>query len=218
MTFAELSKKYWWGYLVIGVLVVGGFVFGIANSIQSTFNEGERREQDLTALYNTSLISLSTCLDQGRTAAQVTEQEYESLKEILVEVAGARYDSPSTASNVIGGGQLFSAVVEAYPQIDQRSWQNLQTVVVGCRDEFQGSQDRIQASAAEYNRWRVSNDVFNGWIKSQFPSNELKVVTAVGDTLYGQSAYDRITRVVSVEGASQAFETGDLGEQDLFGE
>jgi hypothetical protein len=59
--------------------------------------------------------------------------------------------------------------------------------------------------------------VFNGWIKAGFPSNELKVVTPSGDTLYGMSAYDHITRVVTTEEANEAFETGELGEQDLFG-
>lgn len=218
MTFTEILKKYWWAVAVAALILVVIIVMAILNSIQGTFNEGERREQDLTALYNSSQVSLSTCLDQGRTAAQVTEEEYEKIEEILVNAAGARYTDESTASTVIGGGTLFSAVVEAYPQIDQRSWQNLQTVVVGCRDEFQGSQDRIQAAAAEYNRWRVSNDIFNGWIKGQFPSNELMVMTPAGKPLYAMSAYVQITQVVTAEEAKLAFETGELGEQDLFGD
>jgi hypothetical protein len=40
------------------------------------------------------------------------------------------------------GGQLISALKGEYLQIDQRSWQNLQTFVIGCRDEFQAKQDR----------------------------------------------------------------------------
>jgi hypothetical protein len=203
--------------VVIGVVILGVIQFNF-----SVRNEGERQEQDLTALYNESVNSLSTCISQGSIAAQVTEQEFETIKEILVQVAAARYvdaaGNPTDASGVIGGGQLISALQENYPQIDQRSWQNLQTLVVGCRDEFQGSQDRIQVTAAAYNRWRVSDDLLTAPIKADFPSDELKVVLPSGDTLYGQSAYDRITRVVSVEEANTAFQTGTLEQQDLFGE
>jgi hypothetical protein len=207
--------------VVASLVVVGIIVLSIVNYTFSVRNEGERQEQDLTALYSSSLIALSTCVDQGRTAAQVTQKEYDTIKATLVEVAAARYvdasGAPTNASGVLGGGKLISALQEAYPQIDQRDWQNLQTLVVGCRDEFQGAQDRIQVTAAAYNRWRVTDNPFNAGIKSSFPSKELKVTKPNGETLYGQSAYDRITRVVSVEEANTAFDTGTLGKQDLFG-
>lgn len=193
----------------------------IASYTISQRNAGERREQDLSALYNQSQISLSTCFDQGNVAAQVTEKEYESIKEILVGAASARYvddnSTPARANDALGGGQLISALQENYPQVDQRSWQNLQTLVIGCRDEFQGTQNRIQSNAASYNKWRESENLANGWIKSSFPSDKLKIVTADGTTLYGQSAYDRIVKVVAVDEAINAFETGRLEEQDLFG-
>jgi hypothetical protein len=192
----------------------------VINSVFALKNEGERKEQRMAQLYNQSLTSLSTCIDQGQIAAQVSEREFESLREILVDVTAARYTdsegNDTDASQVLGGGQLFSAVIENYPTIDQRSWQNLQTVVVGCRDEFQGSQDRVQNEARSYNEWRVTDNIFNSWIKADFPSNELKVKTAEGDTLYGMAAYDRITRVVSVADANSAFESGQLDEQNLF--
>ncbi|HEY8886671.1 MAG TPA: hypothetical protein VIM31_04210 [Candidatus Microsaccharimonas sp.] len=207
--------------VLAGVVVVVLIILGIVGYNFSVRNEGERQEQDLSALYNQSLNSLSTCVTQGSIAAQVTTQEYQTIKETLVAAVSARYvdanNNPTDASGVLGGGKLISALQENYPQIDQRDWQNLQTLVVGCRDEFQGSQDRIQATAAAYNKWRVTDNAFNFAIKGSFPSNELKVVTPTGDTLYGQSAYDRITRVVSAEAASAAFDSGTLPEQNLFG-
>ena len=207
--------------IVLSAIVAIGLIILIVVSYTfSVRNEGERYEQRLTQLYNSSLNSLSTCIDQGSIAAQVTEKEFETLREILIEVTAARYVDSSgndtDASEVLGGGQLFSAIVENYPTIDQRSWQNLQTLVVGCRDEFQGAQDRTQNEARTYNEWRVTDDIFNSWIKSEFPSDELKVTTADGTTLYGMAAYDRITRVVSVTEANDAFESGELAEQDLF--
>jgi hypothetical protein len=208
--------------VVAAVVAVAIVVLSVVSYVIAVRNEGERYEQRLTQLYNQSLNSLSTCIDQGRIAAQVTVQEFETLKEILVEVAAARYvddaGNATDASEVLGGGAMFSAIIESYPTIDQRSWQNLQTLVIGCRDEFQGTQDRVQNEARTYNEWRVTDDIFNSWIKAEFPSDELKVTTADGDTLYGMAAYDRITRVVSVNEANLAFESGELAAQDLFEE
>lgn len=219
--FKEFAGRYklWIG--IGAVALVALIVFGYINYTIAVRNEGERKEQDLTALYSQSMNSLSTCLDQGDVAAQVTKAEYDSIKDILVETAAARYvdanGQPTDASGVLGGGQLISMLQENYPQIDQRSWQNLQTLVIGCREEFQGKQDQIQAFAADYNQWRVSDNLLNSWIKADFPSDELKVVTADGTSLYGRAAYDRITRVVATSAAIDAFESGTLESQDLFG-
>jgi len=220
--FKGFVAKYKLWFILGAVALVAIIIVSYISYTISVRNEGERQEQDLTALYSQSVNSLSTCFDQGQVAAQVTQKEYESIKDILVGAVSARYvdanGDPTNASGALGGGQLISALQEQYPQIDQRSWQNLQTLVIGCRDEFQGKQDRIQSFAANYNKWRVSDDLFNSWIKSSFPSNELKVVTASGDSLYGLAAYDRIVRVVAVDEAITAFETGQLDEQDLFGD
>ena len=214
--FKGFVAKYKLWFILGGVALVVIIIVSYISYTINVRNEGERQEQDLTALYSQSMNSLSTCFDQGNVAAQVTQQEYETLKDILVGAVSARYvdneGNPTNAAGALGGGQLISALQEQYPQIDQRSWQNLQTLVIGCRDEFQGKQDRIQSFAANYNKWRVSEDLSNFWIKSEFPSNELKVVTASGDTLYGLSAYDRIVRVVAVDEAITAFETGQLEE------
>jgi len=197
-------------FAVLGVVIVKSYTLSIQN-------EGQRKEQDLTALYKESVNSLSTCIDKGRTAAQVTEEEFQKIKEILVETAAARYQNDSAATSALGGGQLISALQENYPTVDQRDWQNLQTLVVGCRGDFQDKQDRIQAYAADFNKWRVSDDIFNSSIKAQFPDKELALVEPDGTTLRGQDAYDRITRVVTVAEANTAFDSGLLGAQDLFG-
>lgn len=208
---------------ILGVIaLVGIIVFSYFAYTISLRNEGERQEQTLTALYGTSINELSTCYDQGEVAAQVTEREYESIKEILVGATAARYVDASgnttNASGALGGGQLISALQEQYPNIDQSSWQALQSLVIGCREDFLGSQNRILATAENYNQWRVSENMFNGWVLDEFPSDELRIVTASGETLYGMSAYDRIVRGVPVDKAIEAFETGELESQNLFGD
>jgi len=205
--------------VVLAVLVVGLLYLNWRKSVE---NQGQAHQERLEETWQNAQSSLSACLDQGRTAAQVTDQEFERLKDLLTDVASARYQTPegdtvTSAEQAIGGGAAFSAVVEAYPQIDQSSWQRLQSVVVGCRDEFQGKQDRIFAEGRALENWIQSDSVWNSGIKSGFPSSSLNAIdTATGEELEGDDAFDYITRVIMVGEARDAYETGELGDQDLF--
>lgn len=208
---------------VAAVAVVAIVVFGTWVYSFGVRNEGEAMQERIEALYNQSRTSLSACIDQGNVAAQVTVQEYENLKDILTDVASARYvdaeGNPTNASGVLGGGQLISALSEQYPQIDQRGWLNLQSLVIGCRDDFRNAQDRVFIDAAGFEQWKLTDNPFNTWIKDDFPTSTLNVENlATGDMLTGQAALDYMTRVISVAEANEAFESGELGEQELFGD
>ncbi len=207
--------------IVVVALIVGGL--SVWSYRKGVDNQGERRQERVEKTYQSAQNSLSTCLDQGRTAAQVTEQEFEQLKSILVDVASARYvdkdGNPTNAADAIGGGQLFSMVQEAYPSIDQASFQNLQTIVVGCRDEYQGAQDRLFNEVAEFDTWVQEDNVWNQGIKNNFPTDTLDAVDlGTGEVLKGQAALDYMSRVILVGDARDAYTDGELDEQDLFEE
>ena len=218
----EWIKKH----LAIAVVVVLAVVAGItALSILqyriAVTNEGEMLQENIETRYKNAQVSLSACLDKGRVAAQVTEREFELIRGILVDTASARYTDangePSPAAASIGTGRAFSGLAENYPTIDQRSWQSLQSTVVGCRDAFAGAQEALFYQANQLDQWTLSDNLFNQGIKDNFPTDELDVVdTATSTTLYGQGALDYMTRVIMVEDAREAYETGELGEQDLF--
>lgn len=211
--------------LAIGIavaVVVGIIALVIVQYAISVQNEGERMQERIETLYKSSQNSLSTCIDQGQIAAQVAVQERESLRETLTDVASARYTdasgNPTNATGVLGGGQLISMLQEQYPTIDPALFKNLQATVIGCRTQFQGAQDRLFIDARTFNEWRLSNNVFNSAIKGNFPSDELDVENlAAKQTVTGAAALAYMTRVITVEAANDAFESGTLAEQDLFG-
>lgn len=207
--------------IMVVALIIG--IFSVWSYRKGVDNEGEKLQERVEQTYQSAQNSLSTCLDQGRTAAQVTQQEFEQLKSILVDVASARYvdenGDPTNAADALGGGQLFSMIQEAYPNIDQASFQNLQAIVVGCRDEYQGAQDRLFNEVREFETWILTDNVFNQGIKNNFPTDTLDAVDlGTGETLKGQAALDYMSRVILVGEARDAYTDGELDEQDLFGE
>lgn len=202
------------------VVVVGLGIWQYRKDIE---NQGEQLQERVEQTYKMAQNSLSTCLDQGRVAAQVADREFEQLKGILAEVVSARYvdedGNPTGASEALGGGMLFSAVAESYPDIDQTSFQNLQAVAVGCRDEYQGSQDRVFNEVREFETWILTDNIFNQGIKNNFPSDALDVADLSSDeVLVGAAALNYMSRVILVDEAADAYRDGRLDEQDLFGD
>lgn len=208
---------------VVGAVALLVVVLSVWQYHISVTNEGEALQERVEQTYESAQNSLSTCLDQGQTAAQVADQEFDRLKDILIDVASARYvdgqGNPTGASQALGGGVFFSAVFEAYPNISQQGFQNLQAVVVGCRDEYQGSQDRLFNEVREFETWIQVGNVFNQWIKNNFPTDSLDAEDyGTGDLLVGQPALEYMSRVIMVVEARDAYRDGELGEQDLFGD
>lgn len=208
--------------MIVAAVVAFGLIFATVSWTFGVKNEGEAMQERLESLHDQSRASLSACIDQGAVAAQVTEREFEALGDVLTEVASARYTEngqPTNASNVLGGGQLISALQENYPDIDQRSWQNLQTLVIGCRGEFESSQNRIFIDAQAFETWKQTDNPISYFVKKNFPTDSLDVENlATGETLTGADALAYITRVIEVSEARDAFETGERLEQDLFGD
>lgn len=222
-TYQQYKKAFWLGGAAIIVVVLIVVFISYASWSKNITNDGEGRQERVEQTYKSAQNSLSTCLDQGKTAAQVSEQEFTRLKEILVDVTSARYvdenGNDTDASTALGEGRLFSAVIEAYPTIDQTSFQNLQAVVVGCRDEYQGAQDRLQNEIREFETWFLTDSVFNSHIKGKFPTNELDALNfATGEVLVAEEALAYMDRVILVGDAKTAYNEGELGEQDLFGD
>ena len=210
------------------IIIVGGSavvtllsVLAIFNYRISVENEGEVLQQRVEQVYASAQNSLSACLDQGQVAAQVADAEFDRLKDVLSAAVSARYvdaqGNSTSAEEAVGGGALFSAVVEAYPDIDSESFERLQDVVVGCRDEFQNDQDRLLSEVAKLEEWRQTGNIWSDGIRQGFPTDELRVIDfATGVELRGEAALELMRRPVLVSDARDAYSDGELDNQDLF--
>lgn len=220
----DFVKKWKWVMVAVTLVLAIIITFiSVVNYRKGVENEGEAMQERVEQTLQNAQNSLSTCLDQGQVAAQVAVEEYKQLKDILTQVISARYvnpnGEPTSAEEAVGGGSLFSVIVEAYPTISPAIFENLQDVVVGCRDEYQGSQDRLFNEIQVFETWIQTDNFWNQGIKNNFPKDSLETVDfATGEIIHGQEALDYMSRVILVGEAHTAYQDGELPDQDLFGD
>lgn len=215
--FMELIKKYKWAAAIAVLLVLGLIVYGVMSWHNGIMNTGREKQRDLVTLNRGIETSLSNCLDSGATAAKVVLQQNTSLKDLYVKTAAARYENDSAANEAIRGGSMFSAIRESYPTIDQKTWNDLLTLVVACRKDVKDAQDRLQHDAGEFDKWRTTGGVIERTVRNNFPNDELTATDQKGNVLIGDAALKYLTKVISIADAKSAMDTGKMPEQDLFG-
>lgn len=197
----------------VGVIIVMLFVnFLIGNSVT---NAGNKQEATLNAQYLDNQNYLSDCVLRIRESAGVVKGEAAALDEILTNAVKGRYDEGSSAQ--VGGGQLFSAIVEAYPDLSGLSdgFDKVLAVVNGCRTDFRGKQTEMLDKLKAYDQWRTGSWTVRHY-GDGFPSNNLQA--RIGTTVKrGQDAYDQMFLIVTINGNDEAFETGETEAEDPFG-
>lgn len=202
--------------VVIVLATLGGLQYR-----QSVHNNGASLQREVITLSRDVDISLSNCLDQSTVAAQVTQNQQQAVKNILISAVSARYVTPSggttSADGVLKSGSFISALAEAYPQIDVSTWKNLMAVAVGCRDNVADAQEHLQAVAGQFETWTQTGSIFSRGIHASFPTNALYAYDASGQEIYGEAALQYLTRTILTSQAQQAINSGTMPNQNLFG-
>jgi hypothetical protein len=206
------------GVVVVLILIVW---LGIAQYRRSVNNEGYGLQRDVVTAEQQMEISLSKCLDTGRTAAQVATQEFQQIKDVLTSIVSARYvdanGNSTVAAGTLGGGSFVSALSEQYPQIDTSTWKKLMDVVVGCRQDFADKQDQLQTLASNFDKWTQQGNVFSHGIHTQYPDKRLKAYNALEHKeVYSRRALDYLTRVIKTADTQKAIDSGTMPDQGLF--
>jgi hypothetical protein len=210
--FSSLPK---WVIPVGIVAIVVVLLFTLFVTKNGVTNTGNKKEATLNAQYNDNSNYLSDCITRIRESAGVVKGQTAALDQVLTDAIKGRYDQGSSAQ--VGGGQLFSAIKEAYPDLSAigTGFDKVLTVVNGCRTDYRDIQTKLQHMIADFDSWRTGSftvRTFGGG----FPNNNLKA--AKGDTiLHGQAALDQMSTVVLVKEAKQAQTTHEITPEDPFG-
>lgn len=203
--------KFLWIIPIVLVLFFGAvFMFNTFNTIQKTSVTKETR---LSAEYLNNQNELSSYIVTIKEKLQIADRKTDKLDQVLSDAVRGRYDGHTSAQP--GQGQLFSAITEAYPEIDLTTYDKVSDAISAGREAFKNKQSQLLDLLREYDRWRQSGLVNSQFIKwAGVPSN--KLVARVGDTQFrGEQALEQMYKLVLAEEATDSFKTGTLTTVDL---
>lgn len=206
--------------LVIGggiaalVLILGIWYFTVNNGVT---NAGNTKEAGLNVQYLDNQNYLSDCIVRIRETAGVAQAKADKLDQVLEDAIKGRYDNGTNSEAQPDSGKFFSAIQEAYPDLQPVGdlYNRVFDVMNGCRTDYRGKQTQLLDMLRSYDTWRTGSftvRTFGG----EFPSDNLEA--RVGDDVArGQEARDRMYRIVLAEDALEAYESGTLEAEDPFG-
>lgn len=217
----NISKKaaVWISISIVVVILIIS-IFGWANNMQKQSVEKEVR---LSRTYESMKSDLDTFLSTAREQAGVTKAQSAAFDKIMLDAVSGRYQGkegqPTSAQP--GTGTLFSAIAEAYPNLDgiNSSYNRILDTITSGRQTFNNGQKKLQDEIRSYDTWRKSG-IIHSWALETFigvPTDNLTITN--GDQKFvGQAAYDKMSQVIQSGVTSQAFKTGNLEAQDFFGQ
>lgn len=212
------------GVIAIIVAAIGLIsFFAVYNGVNNLQKQTVEREVRLSRQYETLKTGLDAFLTTAREQAGVTKAQSAAFDKIMLDAVAGRYQNkeggPTTAQP--GSGTLFSAIQEAYPNLDgiNSSFTRILDTISAGRTAFANNQAKLQDQLREYDTWRKSG-IFHSWVLAKLvgvPTDDL-VVTNGDQKLRGQAAYDKMSQVITSGTTADAFKSGKLDAQDFFGE
>jgi hypothetical protein len=192
---------------VLAVIVLGFATYAIS-TYTNTRNEGRRQELALTAEYKAVQVNYGQFRTSFYDQVGIAREKRDAMDKILTDAVSGRYDK--AGSPQIDSGKLFSAVVEAYPDLKGQLdiYDKILTFVQQGREKFAQDQQHLQTMIQGYNEWRTTGSflhpMYAGWL---FPSNSLEA--RIGDKVYrGQEALDKMSSVIVGADTGAIFDSG----------
>ncbi|MBI3572447.1 hypothetical protein HY091_02880 [Candidatus Kaiserbacteria bacterium] len=205
MTWFKRHHAAWVGMFVLGVVIIAFFtLWGYMNGLR---NEGIAYETQLVANYKANQSYLSSYEAGFYETLGVANLKSAKLDQILLDAVRGRYEGNTSAQP--GGGSLFSAIAEAYPNLDLNVYDKIVDYIKGKRAGFNDAQTGLLDVLRHYDLWRRSGILQHVIISILgFPSHDLVACAAEDDCKYGEEAEERMRRILVTEGTQKAYHTG----------
>ena len=213
---SDFKLKPW---MIISAVLVGIVLVGLimASWINSVKNEGFTLQRAVITKYQGVETELSTCLDNSMVAAGVAQKERDTLKDVLIGTASARYQDGSGKAVDPANSQIaINVIVEAYPQITDELFRQLMTISTGCRNQVKGAQQDLQAYGGRFDTWTQTGPWYEKWLRNDYPDDRLKVTGTNGSQVTARDALDFIVTPISTGEAKDAVTSKNMPNQQLF--
>jgi hypothetical protein len=201
------------GLVAAGAVAVGGIsLFGYAGSVQKA---GVNMEQGLNAQYQVDQLDLDTGIKEIKESVGIANIKNAQLDKILSDAVRGRYDGNSSAQP--GKGQLFSAIQEAYPNVDVSIYDRIIDKEFAFREHFKQEQIIFRDQLRQYDVWRTEGLIKPILVRMLgYPSQNLEARIGF-QTWHGVEALDHMKVLVTSEETDTSFQTGHENPIDLPG-
>jgi hypothetical protein len=201
------SPKVIIGGLIALVVVIG--LVSLVGTYTSVRNEGRRQELALTKQFKDTQVQYGQFRTSIYDQLSIAREKRDAMDKILVDAVTGRYDKKG-ANNEVDRTAVFSAIKEAYPNLDGLDiYDKIIVQVQAGREAFAKNQEQLQDEIRSYDQWRTTGSLLHPWFveKLGFPSPLLEA--RVGDKVYrGVDAYDKMSRIIVGSDTSQIFDSG----------
>lgn len=183
-------------------------VFGTFNRIQK---DGVARETRLTSQYADNQNELATLISNFYEQLGIADAKSGKMDAILSNAIRGRYDDTGVEFGGGSAGAMFSAMVEAYPNLEGLDiYDQVATTVAGGREAYKQKQTKLLDMLREYDTWAESGIIHAKLVDmAGRPGDTLRA--PVGDQiLTGPTAREQMYRIVLNQQARDAYESATL--------
>ena len=193
--------------LIIGLVVAGVIGFGgisVYSKVNSEYNAGMSMETRLSEQYQRNQAQLDASTKKIVESVGIANLKSEKMRQIISDAVKGRYEGKMEPGT---GGAMFSAIQEAYPQLDLAIYDKIVDLIATERETFKQAQSKLLASVQQYKQWKNTDIIRQWFVAKYFPSDNLearigtKVVT-------GAAALEQIQLLVTSQGTDDAFNSG----------
>ena len=195
--------------IVLGVILAGviGFAMYAAGVYTSARNDGNTKELALTAQYKSMMASYGQDRLAFTDSIGITREKRDAMDKILTDAVSGRYNKGGAQ---VDNGKLFSAVKEAYPDLNGLGvYDKILDFVTRMRNKFAQNQAQIATMIQDFDTWRTTGGLLHPWFCKLigFPNDLIEV--HIGNDVYrGQKALDMMSRPIVGNDTNQIFDSG----------
>jgi hypothetical protein len=197
--------------IAVAVIIV---IISFVSAINSTQKQAIKQETTLSAQYDANRIKLSQIKTTFYSSLDVANLKSDKMDQIIEDAVKGRYDGHTSAQP--GGGSLFSAITEAYPDLSNNLnlYDKIVDFLMSERKEYAQYQTKLRDMLRDYDTWRKSGFVHKFFVGlAGAPTDSLEAY-ANGVTLHGAAAEEQMKRLVISADAQGSYDSGvDTGER-----
>jgi hypothetical protein len=206
---------------IVGGIIAGAcliFVIILFTTFNSVQKDGVDKETQLNASYLSAQNELGTLVSSVKEQMGVANVKSEQLNKVLSDAVKGRYEEGSKAVGATGGGQLISALVEAYPSLEGlNSYDRVIDAISSGREAYKNKQNVLLDQLRAYDKWRNEGIIHSVVVDIVgYPSDGLEA--RIGNKVVtGEAARNQMYVIVLPTVAKEAYETGTFEGIEIEG-